>query len=158
MNAAERQMSESVPIHSESVHAETHENRKLEYVDPNRLAATWGLVRPLLEKYTGGGDWAPEDAYSEIKAGRSHLFLGRGGEDGFVIVSTTADWRGSIFWIWFAYGERLGKFYWPTLVEMAKEAGCTRIAFSSQLRFWKTYCAKYGFHAARTVYELELEV
>lgn len=131
---------------------------RLEYVDPIDLSGPWKMMRPILDRHVTENhpDWMAEDIYTDLKLGKSQLFLGRGGKDGFAIVATTGDSAGSIFWIWFVYGPGQGAAYWDQIMEMARTAGCNRIAFSSPLKFWSEHAATYGFKPARTIYELRI--
>lgn len=131
---------------------------ELEYVDPVNLHSVWRFVRPALEKHAIAENvsWLPEDCYMEIKLGKSQLFLGRGGHDGFAIVSRTEDSAGGIFWLWFVYAPGKAINYWDQIMEMAKASGATRIAFATPLPMWEKLAAKYGFKESRRIYEREI--
>lgn len=130
--------------------------RTLEYVDPRDMFDVWtGIVKPVmvdhLAKY--GSSWLVEDVYMELKLGKSQLFLGNSGADGFAIFSRTEDSKGGVFWVWFAYGPGMGSVYFDQIVGIAKGAGCNRLAFSSPLPFWEKHASTYGFEEKRKIYE-----
>lgn len=131
---------------------------ELEFVDPVYLHEAWPLVRGALDRHCAEHrpEWIPEDVYLELKLGRNQLFLGRGGADGFMIVTTMQDTRGGLFWIWYAEGRGQGASYFPQILDMARVAGCNRIAFATPLPFWDTHCEKFGFKLARKIFEREV--
>lgn len=129
--------------------------RELVFLDMAGVRARWRPIRQALQDHVDENSpgWLPEDVYVELAAGRQHLFVPSDGAAGFLVGSTTTDGRGTIFWIWFAYGPGLGRDYWPAILDLARTAGASMIAFSSPLPMWERHAAKYGFVEARRIYE-----
>jgi hypothetical protein len=141
-------------------------NRKLVYVQPEKLGQSWGLVRPGVEyiRETFGDYWSCEDVYSEVRFGRSslHIFYTSGAYDGFAVSSMQANrWTGEpemLMWLVYCVGSTDTVDYWLEnhFMKVAKSSGAFRLVFYSPRESWDVRLKKFGAKIRNIEYEIPL--
>jgi hypothetical protein len=107
---------------------------QLAQIPADALRIVWPMIvdriRDLSEEY--GDGWLAEDVYVELSTNCAYLW-GTENMAGFVVlVILTAPW-GKDLNVWIADNETVenAAFYWPQLLQMARDNGCQRVVFES---------------------------
>lgn len=112
--------------------------RALIIVQPGDLRAIWPMVRDRLAATIAdcGEPIVQEDVFHEILVGNAYLWATE--EAGaFVVLQIRAGTNTRDLHIWLAGESTVARAadYWPQLLEIAAEAGCSRITFESPRRW-----------------------
>lgn len=142
---------------------ELAEKLRFDWIDPARLRSVWGLIRLGLEKVRSvtSEAWLPEDVYTALQAGVSHLHMGMAGNryQGFIVTTPQQTVDGKSLHIWVCYSvseESLLDQGIVQIEEWARAMQANRITFYSPRRGWDKAGAKIGFAPVSTIYAKEV--
>lgn len=119
---------------------------KFEYINPADLHKAWFSIRQGLEVVLErtGEEYLPEDVYSSIKSGASHLYLVDGGFT--VLINSKNQYSNEpVLFIWILYSntqDDLADEFYDELKKMAKHIGASKITWNSPRRWDRRAKAK----------------
>ena len=123
------------------------------------------MIRPGLEEVSkhGGGAWMPEDVYSAIKVGQSHLhiFYDDSSYEGFVVTTPMTDYSGVVLHVWGVFSEHQNQRFHDCvnrqLDAWARNIQAKKITFSTTRKGWERVGKALGFYPTVQFYEKEVE-
>ena len=133
-------------------------------VPPDQLRALWPLVLPHIIKVRElcGEPWLPEDVYADLRNGTAWLLV-RGELPNLTAVlvlkveaNNYNNERELLLWIASTSEGRDVLEHLPQVDQMARQAGCNRVTFSSTRRGWLRRAVFYGFEIERVKYVREI--
>ncbi len=129
----------------------------LKQVPIGEIADYWRLVRPMLIELEGrdaADDWVQEDIYVACVTGKAALLVNDGDWKGFVVIEVYPNFGKPKLHVWVASKAKNVETwaYWEDIQQVARNAGCKKITFSSKLPMWDRHAQKYGFVKGETTY------
>lgn len=133
-------------------------DRKLIAIPPADLAQVWPSIREEVASVEAPDGFIPEDAYAMCKANEATLFTLAvdGGHVGWMILRKL----GTDLHIWMLYA-RPGfdpmTVFRADLMQIARDAGASKLTFGSSRRGWEKVASHHGFHVRHVTYECDLD-
>lgn len=136
----------------------------LKPIAPKDIGNDWERVRAglLVVKQMTTDDWLPEDVYMLLKNGGATLYIGEDDEgdyQGFIVLRLIPTFHGSKVEVWCAHSSTrrpIMERYWPEVQAIAKQAGASRISFSSAREEWHRVAPRLGFTPKQTSFEFTI--
>jgi len=119
------------------------------------------IVDGLIQvKHQTGAEWRPEDIYHAVLSGKSFLFMDSSDEESFVVLNEYSHPYLSerVMIVDIAYnktGDAIDR-YQAQMEDIAKEAGCAFVEFSSPRTGFKRVAEKHGYETVCTIYRKRL--
>jgi hypothetical protein len=134
-------------------------------IQPGELRDAWAFVRPALDTMDRPDGWLPEDVYLLLRNNGASLYMiydETGARAGFFILRLLQDFDGSRVHIWILYA-RDAEFdvmaaFDNELQALARNAGATRLTFSTNRPGWHKLAPRYDFTPREITYEKLVKV
>lgn len=134
------------------------EDKKLVAIQPNDLALVWPEIRAEVSTIEAPDGLIPEDVYMACKTNNAVLFM-------LVIDGKRVGWMvvrqfGSDLHIWQLRadnGYEVMKTFRPQLMEIARNANCTKLTYGSTREAWNKVSKQHGFKIRMVVYECPVD-
>lgn len=135
-----------------------NELKRLIAIQPNDLSLVWPEIRAEVATIETPDGLIPEDVFMACKSNNAVLFMLQVGEKrvGWMVVRNF----GTDLHIWQLRadnGYEVMTSFRPQLMEIARNAGCTKITYGSTREAWNKVSKQHGFKIRMVVYECPVD-